>query len=232
MRHMPTSMRALGLCLGAGLAAIALAGCSSTGTASASAQSTGTATVPAGATTSAASAPAAPSGTGAAAAGSGSGSGQSGSASSADACTTSDLSLQVFEGPQAGPAADGSDPIGVYVVLANTSHSTCTTYGYPGVDFYLGAKDLREQTTRTTSGGSPATVSLAPGGQATSYITYPGGAVCDAVADTVQVIPPNQTTALRAPIDYVGGSSGSKQFDVCDGNIDVGPLQAGYDGPH
>lgn len=227
MRHSPTRTNTIGLCFGAGLAAIALAGCSSAGTTSAAAQSTATAAAAGGTTTTAASGATGSTAASSTNGGSGGGSSQTGSSTNSDACTTSDLSLQVFEGPQ-----DGSGKIGVYIVLANTSHSTCTTYGYPGVDFYLGTTDLHEQTTRTTGSGSATTVTLPPGGQATSYFTYPSGPVCDAAADTVQVIPPNQTTALRASIDYVGGTSGSKQFDVCDGNIDVGPFQAGYDGPH
>jgi hypothetical protein len=222
MHRTPTRLPFLGLSVGTGLAAaLALAGCSPTGAATASAGSTTAAA--AAATTGGSPAPAASASTGSAASSVTSATGGANSAS----CTTADLGLQVFEGPQSG-----SGTVGIYVVLTNTAHSACTTYGYPGVDFYLGGTSLHEQTTRTTADGAPVAITLAPGDQATSYATYPSGSVCDAVANTVQVIPPNQTTALHAAIDYVGGDTGSKQFIVCDGNIDVGPLQAGYDGPH
>lgn len=150
-----TRMRVLGVWFGTSLGAIAVAGCSSAGTTRAAAQSAGaTAVVASASTTSAAtgSATTFASPTPSAATGKGN------DGSSADGCTTSDLSLQVSGGPK-----DGSDTVGASIVLTNTSHSTCPTYGYPGVDFYAGATDLHLQTARTSAGGSPATATPRPG---------------------------------------------------------------------
>jgi hypothetical protein len=137
-----------------------------------------------------------------------------------------------MQGPQ-----DSTTQITAYVVLTNNSSSPCTTSGYPGVDFIdkygtSAQSDLKMQTTREDS-GSAAKITIAAGDQATATIQYNSGSVCPAGADTVQVIPPNQTTTLHAPIDFLdSGSNPPSGFAVCSTNIDVWPLQSGYDGPH
>lgn len=233
MNQVYTQMRKFGLCVGAVLAGVTLAGCGPTASSSASVSNTSTSAVPAADSSNS---PSVGSSSGAAAGGStassavsGTTGGSGGGGGSTSACTTADLSLKVFEGPQEG----GSNSVGAYIVLTNTSESACTTVGYPGVDFYSGDTDLGKQTTRQGS-GTATTITLEPGGQATSYFTYPMGKVCDAAADTVQVIPPNQTTALRSKIDYIGdgGATPPSSFSVCDGDIGVSPLVSGYDGPH
>jgi hypothetical protein len=53
------------------------------------------------------------------------------------------------------------------------------------------------------------------------------------LASTVQVIPPNQITPLHTGIDFIENAGNPpKGFAVCSTNIDVWPLQSGYDGPH
>jgi hypothetical protein len=223
MHQMSTWTRSLGLCVGAGLAVVALAGCGSSGsTASAHSGSTAS-TVPA--------APAATDSVTASASAS-TGANTSTSAAGSNACTTADLSLKVIEGAQ-----DNSDQVTASVVLTNTSHSACTTVGYPGVDFFADygsatQTDLGMHTTREDT-GSATTITLAPDGQATSTIQYASGSVCTAGAGTVQVIPPNQVTPLHTGIDFIeNGGNPPKGFAVCSTNIDVWPLQSGYDGPH
>jgi hypothetical protein len=254
-------LRLVGTCCTGVLAVSALAGCSSSASGATASSTgitptTGTASAPTagdGAGQSSQTVVAGPSapaaGTGASATGvsgqsgdsgsnSGSGSGSSGAGTGAgaggsNACTSADLSLQVVEGAQ----SDDPSHTVAYVVLTNTSRATCVTIGYPGVDFFAGygtsaQSDLHMQTARQDT-GTATTLTLAPGGQATSTIAFAGGSACKTTADTVQVIPPNQTTALHAGIDYIEyGGNPPHDFPVCSGDIQVWPLQSGYDGPH
>jgi hypothetical protein len=102
------------------------------------------------------------------------------------------------------------------VVLTNTSKKSCTVTGYPGLQLVgasgqpVATKVIRKKKP------APATVKLAAGASASSAIAFsvvasgaePTDGPCRPEPTSVQVIPPNQTTAVTAP-----WSLGS----VCDG---------------
>jgi hypothetical protein len=113
------------------------------------------------------------------------------------------------------------------VILTNTAPSSCSTIGYVGLQL-LGPGGQTIPTTVVRDGpGTPATVVLAPGAQASGTIHWgaiaggnePLNAPCEATPQQVQITPPNETQPLTT-----GWSFGP----VCEqGKIDAGPLQAG-----
>jgi hypothetical protein len=197
----------------------ALAGCSSgttpasaaAGTSPAAAASTAAASAPAAASTSVSAASAASAGTKASASGT--------------ACRTSDLSLQVIQGAQ-----EQSSPGGFYLQLANVSSSTCTLYGFPGVDLVgsdgtaLGMKDVWSDQLAMSGGEKVQT--LAPGAASAAFVTYAVKPAAQTTGDPraveVRVIPPNQTTALTAKIDNL--YQGDIQLPVVSKTLTVGPM--------
>ncbi len=89
------------------------------------------------------------------------------------------------------------------VLFRNTSHRTCTLYGYPGVSFVRGEKGLQTGDPARRTGDPKRVVSLRPGGVA--------HAVLDTVSPDVspgcrkvsvrgfRVYPPNETAAVFVP---------------------------------
>ena len=201
------------------LAVAALAGCSS-GTTSASAAAS---TSPAAAASTVAASAAAAASTSVSAASDAS----AGTTASArgTACRTSDLSLQVIQGAQ-----EQSSPGSFYIQLANVSASTCTLYGFPGVDLVgsngtsLGIKDVWSDQLAMSGGEKVQT--LAPGAASAAFVTYAVKPAAQTTGDPraveVRVIPPNQTTALTAKIDNL--YQGDIQLPVVSKTLTVGPM--------
>jgi hypothetical protein len=216
---MNTVKLTLGTSAAMALAVTALAGCSSgttpasaaAGTSPAAAASTAAASAPAAASTSVSAASDASAGTTASARGT--------------ACRTSDLSLQVIQGAQ-----EQSSPGSFYIQLANVSSSTCTLYGFPGVDLVgsngtsLGIKDVWSDQLAMSGGEKVQT--LAPGAASAAFVTYAVKPAAQTTGDPraveVRVIPPNQTTALTAKIDNL--YQGDIQLPVVSKTLTVGPM--------
>jgi Protein of unknown function (DUF4232) len=120
-------------------------------------------------------------------------------------CATS--SLQVKLGVAQGYAG------GVYEVIdfTNTSASTCTLYGYPGVSLVTGPpyKQIGLAAKRSPS-TPPKLVTLAPGAtgnavlQVVDALNFPT-ATCDPVkATALKIYPPNQTEPVYLPTTFTG----------------------------
>ena len=216
---MNTVKLTLGSSAAMALAVAALAGCSS-GTTPASAAAS---TSPAAAASTAAASAAAAASTSVSAASDAS----AGTTASArgTACRTSDLSLQVIQGAQ-----EQSSPGSFYIQLANISSSTCTLYGFPGVDLVgsngtsLGIKDVWSDQLAMSGGEKVQT--LAPGAASAAFVTYAVKPAAQTTGDPraveVRVIPPNQTTALTAKIDNL--YQGDIQLPVVSKTLTVGPM--------
>ncbi len=112
-------------------------------------------------------------------------------ASAAPRCGTDSLSLST--GPYGAPGDDTQ--MHFAVILTNISPRSCTLQGYPGVDL-VGPDGPTYSLPR--QGGAPQPLTLAPGGSASSRLTFlpthdgwvPG---------TIVVTPPDATTRLQAP---------------------------------
>jgi hypothetical protein len=216
---MNTIKLTLGSSAAMALTVAALAGCSS-GTTSASAAAS---TSPAAAASTVAASAAAAASTSVSAASDAS----AGTTASArgTACRTSDLSLQVIQGAQ-----EQSSPGSFYIQLANVSSSTCTLYGFPGVDLVgsngtsLGIKDVWSDQLAMSGGEKVQT--LAPGAASAAFVTYAVKPAAQTTGDPraveVRVIPPNQTTALTAKIDNL--YQGDIQLPVVSKTLTVGPM--------
>jgi Protein of unknown function (DUF4232) len=187
----PVSGRAAALAAGPLICAVALAGCASSGTSS-QPPAAGSATT----VTASPSAPAASSSnTPAVVAPS------SSSAAGSTACATS--ALQVKLGASNGYAG------GVYQTIdfTNTSGSSCTLTGYPGVSLVSGPshQQLGLAAKRSTTGAPAATVTLAPGATANAQLqivdalNFPSPTCSPAKASDLKVFPPNQFTAVYLP---------------------------------
>ena len=137
------------------------------------------------------------------------------------ACPTS--SLQVKQGIGQGYAG------GVYQVIdfTNTSGSSCTLLGYPGVSLVSGPpyKQIGLAAKRSTS--TPVRqVTLAPGATANALLqienalNYPSASCGPTKATALKVYPPNQTVPVYLPGALTGCS---KSVQV----MFIGAVQAG-----
>ena len=178
----------LALTAAALISAAAVAGCTSSGTSSPPAAPGSTAPTPTTAS------PAPTSGNTPAVAS------PSATATGPAACPTS--SLQVKQGVAQGYAG------GVYVVIdfTNTSGSTCTLYGYPGVSLVSGPPYMQIGLAAKRSTTTPKTlVTLAPGATANALLqivdalNYPSASCGPAKATALKVYPPNQTVPVYLP---------------------------------
>jgi hypothetical protein len=178
---------------------------SSTASASSSSSATSTTSVLSTSTTSAA--------------GAASGAGGAGLAGPAP-CTASGLALTYL----GGQGATGHGELGF--ALRNTAQKSCSTGGYPGIQFLDRAGGALATTpTHTTSdffGTLPlSTVTVAPGSSFSFRLAVSHGGGSGAGCSTaygLQVIPPNDTATLR--VDIPGGAS------EC-GATTVSPVQPG-----
>jgi len=178
----------LALAAAALISAAAVAGCASSGTSSPPAAPGSTAPTPTTAS------PAPTSGNTPAVAS------PSATATGPAACPTS--SLQVKQGVSQGYAG------GVYVVIdfTNTSGSTCTLYGYPGVSLVSGPPYMQIGLAAKRSTSTPKTlVTLAPGATANALLqivdalNYPSASCGPTKATALKVYPPNQTVPVYLP---------------------------------
>ncbi|MDH6132471.1 hypothetical protein P3T37_001856 [Kitasatospora sp. MAA4] len=189
-------------------AALTMAACSSGGGSSTTAGATPS-TQPTPASTS----PAAP-GTSSAGAATGSGSGSSSSkpaptthpaqpvtqGGGTPACSSSQLTAALTN------SGVGAGQYYADLVFTNTSATTCTLTGYPGVS-YVTANGVQSGNPAARSAGNPQTVvTLKPHGTATAQLHDSNGisgyspSQCDlSPADGLRVYPPGQTAALFVP---------------------------------
>jgi Protein of unknown function (DUF4232) len=116
------------------------------------------------------------------------------------ACPTS--SLRVKQGVAQGYAG------GVYQVIdfTNTSGSTCTLYGYPGVSLVSGPPYTQIGLAAKRSTSTPRKlVTLAPGATANALLqivdalNYPTASCGPAKATALKIYPPNQTVPVYLP---------------------------------
>jgi Protein of unknown function (DUF4232) len=131
----------------------------------------------------------------------------SSSAPGTPACATS--ALQVKLGPSDGYAG------GVYVVIdfTNTSGSTCTLFGYPGVSLVTGPpyKQIGLAAKRSTS-TSKKLVTLAAGATANAQLqivdalNFPSASCGPTKATALKIYPPNQTEPVYLPNTSTGCS--------------------------
>ena len=190
----------------AAIAAAALAGCSSGGSGTTSASGSSSA---GGSTT---------------------GSSNGAGTASSNQCQTRDLTLRVLQGPT-DPDNTAGD---FYVQLTNSSSWTCTLYGFPGVELLggvgatpepLGMKD--NWTLKLAQTGGKKVQTLKPGDASAAYVTFatrdPGASAGIPRAQVVQVIPPNQKTALRAKIFNVESGTYVTPL-VLNKTLNVGPM--------
>ena len=178
----------LALTAAALISAAAVAGCASSGTSSPPAAPGSTAPTPTTAS------PAPTSGNTPAVAS------PSATATGPAACPTS--SLRVKQGVSQGYAG------GVYVVIdfTNTSGSTCTLYGYPGVSLVSGPPYMQIGLAAKRTTSTPKTlVTLAPGATANALLqivdalNYPSASCGPTKATALKVYPPNQTVPVYLP---------------------------------
>jgi hypothetical protein len=151
----------------------------------------------------------------------------SGTSASGTACQTSDLSLQVIQG---GTDPDQPSTGSFYIQLTNVSSGTCTLYGLPGVDLLssngasLGMKD--DWTVKLAMSGGEKVQTLAPDAASVAAVDYAAKPAAQTAGDPqaveVQVIPPNQTTALTAKIDNL--YQGDIQIPVVSKTLTTGPM--------
>ncbi len=122
------------------------------------------------------------------------------SPSSSAACPTS--SLRVKQGIGQGYAG------GVYEVIdfTNTSGSTCTLYGYPGVSLVSGPPYTQIGLAAKRSTSTPVKlVTLAPGATANALLqivdalNYPPPSCGPTKATALKIYPPNQTAPVYLP---------------------------------
>ena len=141
------------------------------------------------------------------------------------ACRAADLAL-AFVG---GQGATGHGELGF--ALRNTGTSSCSTGGYPGIQFLDRSGGALQTTPTHTTSDFFGTLPLAPvtvrPGESFSFrlgVSHGGGssALCQ-TAYGLQVIPPNDTATLR--VDIPGGAS------EC-GATTVSPVQPGTSAFH
>lgn len=132
----------------------------------------------------------------------GSGTGTSGTGTSAagsSECATSQLSVA-----QVNPSV-GAGQYYSTLVFTNTSSSSCTMTGYPGVS-YVVANGVQSGNPAVRAGGAGSTVTLAPGGKADSVLHDSNGISgyspqqCQLTpAQGLRIYPPNNKAALFLP---------------------------------
>ena len=135
-------------------------------------------------------------------------------------------SLKVTQGLGQGYAG------GVYEVIdfTNTSGSTCTLYGYPGVSLVSGPPYVQIGLAAKRQSTTPATlITLAPGAvanatlQIVDALNFPTATCSPAAATDLQVYPPGQTAAIYLP----------NQSEACAEPVQttfISPVQAGSGG--
>ena len=122
---------------------------------------------------------------------------------------------------------------GVYEVIdfTNTSSSTCTLYGYPGVSLVSGPPYAQiGLAAKRNTGSSPVKlITLAPGATANALLqivdalNYPSATCGPAKATALKIYPPNQTAPIYLPS---ASEACSKSVQI----MNIGPVLAGSGG--
>jgi len=135
-------------------------------------------------------------------------------------------SLKVTQGLGQGYAG------GTYEVIdfTNTSASTCTLFGYPGVSLVSGPPYVQIGLAAKRQSTTPAAlITLAPGAvanatlQIVDALNFPTATCSPAAATDLQVYPPGQTAAVYLP----------NKSEACAEPVQttfIGPVQAGSGG--
>jgi hypothetical protein len=135
-------------------------------------------------------------------------------------------SLKVTQGLGQGYAG------GTYEVIdfTNTSSTTCTLYGYPGVSLVSGPPYVQiGLAAKRSTNTAVATITLAPGAVANALLqivdalNFPAATCSPAAATNLQVYPPGQTVAVYLP----------NQSEACAEPVQttfIGPVTAGSGG--
>jgi hypothetical protein len=152
--------------------------------------------------------------------GSGSGSGSGG----AGACATSSLKVSIGNGD--GAAGSVYYPI----VFTNSSGSSCSLFGFPGVSFVVGGSGSQLGDAATRNSDKPVqTVTLAPGDaahatlQVVQALNFPAAKCQPVNAHFLKIFPPNQTDAVTLSFDAKACAATGKGATV----LNVSPVQAG-----
>ncbi|HTZ43138.1 MAG TPA: DUF4232 domain-containing protein [Jatrophihabitans sp.] len=113
----------------------------------------------------------------------------------AGGCPTSALTVRALR----GSGAAGHEF--AFLQFTNSSASTCSLTGYPGVQLMVGGKPLGRPAAR--SGKPVRTVRIAPGTSVSAGLVDDSS--CNApISDSVQVYPPNRTDRLVLPLALRG----------------------------
>ncbi|KUN23123.1 hypothetical protein AQJ11_24500 [Streptomyces corchorusii] len=115
-------------------------------------------------------------------------------------CRTSDLKASL------GSDHPGAGQENFALVLTNRSPRTCSLYGFPGVAFVDGAGDAVTPDPERAIDQPQQRVTLAPGADAWSALSYTDPAITGVTTVTPQallVTPPDETTSLSVP--WTGG---------------------------
>lgn len=94
-----------------------------------------------------------------------------------------------------------------WLVLVNTSKTTCTIYGYGGMQLYRSNGKAVPTKMERNRGVPPQLLTLAPGKSARSSLTWtvvstgaePAGKACEPSGTTAHVTPPDETSYLSVP---------------------------------
>lgn len=115
-------------------------------------------------------------------------------------CRTSDLRASL------GPDHPGAGQQNFALVLTNRSPRTCSLYGFPGVAFVDGAGDAVTPDPERATDQPPQRVTLAPGADAWSALSYTDPAITGVTTvtpRTLLVTPPDETAPLS--VRWTGG---------------------------
>ncbi len=143
-------------------------------------------------------------------------------------CSTADLKLTV--GQENGAAGTVYYP----VEFTNTSTSTCTIYGFPGVAFVTkpGGSVIGAPAARSVA--EPGLITLGPGATAHATLAVSDVLISDnchqhqVPVHWLQVYPPNQYTPFFAPFTPLNGVGCADKSLVV---MHVAPVAAGATGP-
>ena len=133
--------------------------------------------------------------------------------------------------PSLAPAGAAAGTAYYALRLANTSASTCTLYGYPGVSFVSGVPGQQIGSAAARNPLYPVTtVVLAPNATANATVgvaaaaNYPAARCHPATAHALRVFPPGQTVAVYVPRSFAACSAGVPVLTVT-------AVRAGLGGP-
>jgi hypothetical protein len=112
--------------------------------------------------------------------------------------------------------------------FTNTGSATCAVFGYPGVSIGSGTPFSQVGASATRSTAASATVvMLAPGQTANALlrvveaVNFPSATCSPTATTSLQIYPPNQTTAIYVPFNSTGCTSKSVNI------LTIGVVQAG-----